>query len=165
MSLSWIQLPDGYTFALENQRSIEVQGVNLVLTDNGGKSRSIPFDNVSQALFVQAAVQVVMVTPANFTSLIKNLVFTSITPNTATVGVNYPSLVVAGTGFLSESTMMNLAKFDDGAGHIIYSWNGIISDSEFDLNATFAVAGVYTVYYSGDGGTTWTTTGLTITAS
>jgi len=95
------------------------------------------------------------------------LVFTSINPNTVSAGLNSPEFFVAGSGYLASG--INYLKLDDGAGNIksysSFTFN-IASDIEIDMAPDGVInTAVYTLYYSTDGGNTWTGTGLTVTAS
>jgi hypothetical protein len=90
--------------------------------------------------------------------------WTSITPNTTPIGSN-AIFAVVGTGFTSA---INTVKFDDGTHSCIT--NVTVSDNANLIigggdNTHFDGAGVYTLYYSTDGGATFNTTGLTVTAS
>jgi hypothetical protein len=91
------------------------------------------------------------------------LTWISITPNTATVGVAFDASVT-GTGFTVSGA--EYIKLDDGTGHIAYG-DECLRTSDSNINAGFDLpaASTYTLYYSLDGGATWTTTGLTVTAS
>lgn len=89
----------------------------------------------------------------------------SITPNNFAAGLNTPSLKIAGSGFAMSG--INALKIDDGAGHSIIWSSGLFHiDSDIQITTSAAGAnavGVWTLYYSVDGGATWTTTGLTVT--
>lgn len=76
-------------------------------------------------------------------------------------------LQIMGTGFSASG--INALKLDDGAGHV-FTYPSITINSDNFMYAAmpinqFTVAGSYVGYYSTDGGSTWTTTGLTITVS
>lgn len=62
---------------------------------------------------------------------------------------------------------INALKIDAGGGRVItYSAGQFSIDSDIQITTSAAGAnwvGVYTLYYSVDGGATWTTTGLTVT--
>ena len=67
--ISWIKLPNGICFPLENQRFIEPSGGNLVLTDYSGGSRAIPFDTASNVAILLQEIEAIMLTPVSFTAL------------------------------------------------------------------------------------------------
>jgi hypothetical protein len=173
--ISWIQLPNGICFPLENQKFIEVQGNNLVLSDYNGGSRAIPFDTATIAASVLTSVQAVMAMPVTFTNLINSLTFAAIgtpNPNPATATVNAPTTyTITGTGFLSALGGSSLVKFDDGASHVEQQALTVNTDTNAQAElVTLTAAATYTIYYSTDGGSTWTvcndgTNNLVITAS
>lgn len=94
-----------------------------------------------------------------------SLTFTSVSPNTC--AQNGSCLAnIYGTGFTGSG--INLIKADDGAGHAPNAVTTLESDTDIYIIFTglgLTPAGVYTLYYSTDNGTTWTTTGKTITSS
>ena len=95
------------------------------------------------------------------------LSFSSVDPNTAIAGAG-GSFTFNGSGFMDSG--INLMKADDGGGNVFATggFTPITSDTSLVVNwdaTTFLPAGVFTIYYSTDNGSTWTTTGLTITSS
>jgi hypothetical protein len=98
-----------------------------------------------------------------FIKNVVSLTFTDIDPTTVTL-VSGMSANITGTGFLGSS--INAMKADDGAGNVLTIYPSITDDSNMWTGSdVFSVPGVYTIYYSTDFGATWTTTGLTVTAS
>jgi hypothetical protein len=99
---------------------------------------------------------------------VASLTFTKITPTTASV-VDAVAAAVAGSGFVGNG--INMMKLDDGAGHVFnFSGSGLYISSDTSLSigaggSAYANAATYTLYYSTDGGTTWTTTNLAVTVS
>jgi len=176
--MTWCEMPADpygvvYTFALENQRSVRAEGNFIYFEDVGGGIKAWEAGDAAYALSLVAAIKVVMTTPptgAPFTVTISppGLTFVSITPNTASVGGTTFAGAVAGTGFLGSGiTDMNL---DDGAGHVISCSFSTDSDIQITLTAllgggSWPASGTYTAYYSTNGGSVWTTTGLTVTVS
>jgi hypothetical protein len=97
---------------------------------------------------------------------VMGLTWAGISPGTATAGTGY-SGVITGTGFLASG--IDLMKADDGLGDIINA-NGPYVQNDTTINVGFdsiglSPAATYTIYYSTDHGTTWTTTGLTVVSS
>lgn len=103
------------------------------------------------------------------------LTFTSVTPSSISVGTG-TSFALAGTGFLASG--ITTLKLDDGAGNVNkwseasnpvggYGVFTIDSDASITMgdSFTYSVATTYTIYYSINGGATWTTTGKTVTVS
>ena len=168
MSLSWCYMPNGYTFALENMRSIKKNGVSLRFTGLDGSVFDYLAGTVENAIALSGSINAAMATPAAFT-VIGGVAptWSGITPNTTTINQTFAG-TIAGTGFLAAG--INYLKFDDGAGHV---FNGLFmnieSDTEIEFdndgNIVFTVAATYTLYFSTDSGSTYTTTGLTVTAS
>jgi hypothetical protein len=103
-------------------------------------------------------------TPTNITDT-GSFTWTSLTPNTYSIsgGVNYDG-TIAGLGFAGAPLSFH---FDDGGGHVLpfvpYSTSNTAISGNIPLGV--AVAGSFTLYYSLDTGSTWTTTGLTLTIS
>lgn len=99
-----------------------------------------------------------------YLSGIISLTFTSISPNASAGGVNVFA-TITGTGFFGVA--INALKAEDGLGNNnVVSMVNTIDDATMTGDfGTFVTTGVFTVYYSTDGGTTWTTTALTITIS
>jgi hypothetical protein len=95
------------------------------------------------------------------------LTFSSVAPNAVSAASTTPTqYTVYGTGFYLSG--INGFKLDDGAGDTGGMWAGLVNDGVFTPEPTVIpnhVPGVYTLYYTTDFGATWTTTGLTITAS
>lgn len=97
-----------------------------------------------------------------------SLAWTSVTPSTYTIGNPDQGYAIVGTGFISAG--INAIKFDDGAGHqqILSVGFGLTITSSTEIDAapfSFDDVGVFTIYYSVDNGSTWITTGLTVTTS
>lgn len=95
--------------------------------------------------------------------------FASVYPPATSITYSGTDLDITGTNFLLSG--INLYKLDDGAGHVFV---GVLNPGVYNLTDTFmnfneipqvTFAAVYTLYYSTNNGSSWTTTGLTITAS
>ena len=108
----------------------------------------------------------------NDTSVLSNAIFygqafTSVSSATWVVG-NGGTILLTGQGF-SGLTALTRLEVNDGAGHIHQTSSlTITSDTSITMGfstAAFPAAGVYTLFISYDGGQTWTSTLLTITAS
>lgn len=101
--ISWIQLPNGYCFPLELQKGIEVQGINLVLSDVNGGSKSIPFDTSAGANIALKEVIAVMTTPITFTALpplITRIIPADFNAQTDTITIQGFGFSQAAAGFL-----------------------------------------------------------------
>jgi hypothetical protein len=96
-----------------------------------------------------------------------SLIFTSVSPNTASGFSQLYDGVITGTGFALSG--INLMKLDDGVGHAFnFTTMTISNDTTINIElmgAQITPVGVFTIYYSKNAGATWTTTGLTITSS
>jgi hypothetical protein len=126
-------------------------------------------NNISLAL---QAIPAVPPTPAAF-------VWTSVTPNTATIGVVPPpgegTFNVLGGGFLGNMVgAAQFFKFDDGGGNVVTIGLTVVSDTVITFtggfDSWFGVAATYTIYYNPNPNAQssspgWISTGLTITAS
>jgi hypothetical protein len=156
-------MPNGFTFALENQQGIMVNGSQILFKSNSGND--IIYDAVdnTSASNLFGAIVAVMTAPANYTSIAVGLTWASIVPSAVASGVS-TAFMINGTGFSLFGVDENIV-FDDGAGHTITQSTTVTSDSVLTSNAnvTFPVAGSYTVYYGFGCG--WTTTGLVVTVS
>ena len=96
------------------------------------------------------------------------LSWASITPDNTAGSVNNPQFTIAGSGFSNSG--INAIKLSQGvvSGMWLPGFNmNIASDISIVLNAGYFYMSpaVYTLYYSTDNGATWTTTGLTVTAT
>jgi hypothetical protein len=96
---------------------------------------------------------------------ISALAWTSCAPSSS---LAFNPIVVSGAGFLASG--IDTMKLDDGTNAYPFPAGGgvtlaINSDAQMTLANAIDTppAGVYTLYYSTDGGGTWTTTGLTVT--
>jgi hypothetical protein len=99
-----------------------------------------------------------------FVSDIVSLTFASITPNTVTTAELHYTPTVAGTGFLGSG--INALKLDDSLGNQNLASANIVDDANMTGDfGHFIAIGTFTLYYSTDGGTSWTNTGLTVTVS
>jgi hypothetical protein len=163
-------MPDGQRVNLAGT-SYAVSGSSVVFTFQGGGTYTYAAGSSGAAQNVLSQVDAANSgTPGLRIIGTGALVWTSITPDTASVGFNYVP-TVAGSGFLNQN-FTNL-KLDDGSGHAVNLPLGefTVSDDEniiLDLNTDgyiISYAGTYTLYFSTDGGATWTSTTLTITAS
>lgn len=169
-----------YTFALENQKSVRAEGEFVYFEDFAGTVKAWEAGDEAYALSLVAAIKVVMTTPpttAPFTVTIGvSLAFTSVTPSTSSVGVALEP-IIAGSGFVMSG--IDTMKADDGSGHV-NTWsidsapvfgNGVFtidSDNQITLGDNgyaYPAAGTYTIYYSTNGGGSYTTTGKTIAVS
>jgi hypothetical protein len=93
------------------------------------------------------------------------LTWTSVTPNTVTTAELHFTPAIVGTGFLGSG--IQYLKLHDGLGNENISTPVNIAD-DANMSADFGhfiVTGVFTLYYSTDFGSSWTTTGLTVTVS
>lgn len=94
----------------------------------------------------------------------KAFIWESISPNTFDLS-GFDEIQVFGQRFTSR---INGLRFDDGFGHISTLSITLTSSIQFDtdnFSSPFPVVGVYTLFYTVDGGATWLTTGLTVTVS
>lgn len=172
MSKSWCQLPDGYTFALENLQAIKINGATIRLFGTGGNNYDFIAGNNMYAQSILLAIAVVMQTPAPWTVITGSqpATWVDIAPDTATVGT-FTGFNVEGTNFLLIVTGGFALRANDRNGHITHlnvnagfvTSTAISVDSQ--LVGAFPVAGIYYVEFTTDNGNTWTDTGLIITAS
>ena len=130
--------------------------------DSGSAQRIVSQINDALNGFITGAVQIVdTATPT------PGMVWTSITPSTATSGLNTPAFTIAGTGFLASG--INKLKLDTGTGSsIVYDAGTFAIASDIAINTGPVGANIvaaYTLFYSIDGGASWTTTALTVTFS
>lgn len=141
--------------------------VNLALSNNAVLATFVATDAASAGRMINA-INTAMDVAGNDFTVINNfssgLTFISATPNTGTVGAAYAG-ILAGTGFALAG--IGELMLDDGSFTVI-SPIGIDGPTDTAMNissASLPPALAYTLYYSKDGGSTWTTTGLTITTS
>lgn len=96
------------------------------------------------------------------------LVWTSVSPDTATAGATY-SGTITGSGFETLNGTLTFIQAKDSAGHIFNDdGNSIVSDTEIDFGfdgTPLTPAGVYELYYVTGGGVYKNATGLSITSS
>ena len=160
-------MPNGYTFALENQSAVQVQGSAVLLYGVNGVPFSYEAGLAASAVSLYNQIKTIMTTPANFTAITTGLVWTSITPNTVTAAANLPAFTIIGSGF--DGSGINSLKFNgSGFTYVLASQFTIVSDTEIDIYADIVdtlSAATWTLYYSNDGGVTWTATALTVVAS
>lgn len=95
------------------------------------------------------------------------LTWVSVAPSTATVAAGSGSFAITGTGF-QLTPFFGYFKVDDGSGDTNTLAMAVNSDTSITMtggfDSWFPAPGNYTVYYTLDG-STFTTTGLTITVS
>jgi len=164
-----IILPDGRRFSIENvdYHAIETT-VIFTLLDTSTK--------IYQCTSATAAAQMItdlntfVANTALFITTLSDagvVTWSSVTPNAYTLGNTAQDYIIAGTLFLGSN--VNAFKGDNGTpGQEGYFTPLILSDTQIDMangNVSFDFAGIYTLYYSTDNGTSWTTTGLTVTVT
>lgn len=97
-----------------------------------------------------------------------SLVWTSITPSTMSAGLDSQVYDIVGTGFIQFLADNLVLKLDNGTpAQTILTTAGPNSDTliQFITDPTPMFASTYTLYYSIDSGSNWTTTGLTVTVT
>ena len=99
-----------------------------------------------------------------------SLVFTSIAPNSVLAADDSYVLTLTGSDFITlclNGAVSASFKLDDGGGQVLISGNDPFPPTNTIIGLYFAnpphTPATYTLYYSTDGGNTWTTTGLTVT--
>lgn len=169
--LTSVLLPDGARFYVKDIVSVWVDTgaptiVNIGLAGDTAAhaytaADASAADNIRKQ--VESAVSGATTGSIEITDTSLSLIYSGVVPNL----IGFPSAFngyLIGTGFLASG--INAAKGDDGSGNVfVFSVVTIMDDSNiFMTYGPIAPASVYTVYVSTDGGTNWTTTGLTITA-
>jgi hypothetical protein len=94
------------------------------------------------------------------------LEFDSVNPSLVTAGFPY-SGTLTGYGFYTLPGGLLVIQANDASGHTNAMAAGVDFDYEISFSAgagAFLPAGIYTVYYSTNSGTTLKTTGLKITS-
>ena len=163
-------LPDGSSIILDNLIGFKASGQLLIFEKADGSQRVYAATAPDSAAYMITQLQTFVAT-ANLTATIAeiSLAWTSVVPSSVAVGASIGSETVNGSGFLASG--INSMKFDDGSGHVftIAAGSGlnIASDIkiQFETGYNFTPAGTYTLYYSTDNGSNWTTTGKTVTVS
>jgi hypothetical protein len=111
---SWIQMPDGYTFALENIKSAQVLADGVLLTDFSNQTYLWPAGGSFLAGSYVAAIQAVMAVPAAFT------VLQPLIPYISSVVLDNPDItlcanvVIRGAGFAAGT--VGKLHFEDAPG-------------------------------------------------
>lgn len=164
---SWIHMPDGSVFALESMKSLQVQGATLILTDNNNQALAYPCGNEAGALSLKAQIVVVMKAPAPWTDVSLALVWTSLTPNTASLADKSYSGLIVGSGFTPITAGLQPLASSDAVTfypmYVVVNDDTTMGVSFYDGSTPMPPAATYTIYYTNDGGATKTTTGLTLT--
>lgn len=168
-----VVFPDGQQFFVANISSLQASSANVIVgvgtvvnaytfaATDAPTAKSI-VNQINQAKIGLLSGAVILSNGAGLT-------WASVTPTTATLAVTNV-WDVQGTGFSTAG--INNFKADDGSGDALGASGYFFLNSDTDATLggqdgefRFFVAGVYTLYYSTDSGTTWISTGLTITAS
>ena len=110
MSLSWIQLPDGYTFALENQKSVEPLDSSLVFVGLDGSKTIWQAGSSYNALALNSAIQGIMATPATFTALSVPVMLVAL--SSSAFDITTAALTIHGFGFTAAT--IGKLRFEDG---------------------------------------------------
>lgn len=165
--LPWVQRADGSLLNCETGAGIRQDGKFIYLEPPAGARRAVDCLTSDRAGTLLG--QIVAAASPVVEAAVLAPVWTSVTPATTPINSNF-SAAIAGSGF--STLNLTTLKADDGSGNVTPLFFGAIeTDTEMDIvtgtdgQPLFPVAGVYTIYYSTDHGTTWTTTGLTVTAS
>lgn len=110
-------------------------------------------------------VPTMLASPITIEDTASTLTWVSIDPAVSSIGGSY-NFIITGTGFTS---VINGLRLDHGAGSLVpLNLSGVTSQTELDADNFFNPlpnTGTFTLYYSTDGGATWTTTALTVTVS
>lgn len=114
MGLSWIQLPDGHNFALENASGFNVANGALTIYFSNGTSYLFQAGNNGVAAAVLNQIQGVMATPAAFTQIAGLMGIASISP--VQFDVTTATVNIYGAGF--DPNTAGKLYFDDTQGGI-----------------------------------------------
>ena len=170
----FITLPDLQRVPIDGNMFVPKQNTLVISNASGQTLYSYACVNIAGATAMAAQVDAAITAQAtNFNSVTEvtdtgAIVWTSITPNTAAAGA-YNPYYITGTGFMGSG--INGIQFR-GANSSSDYLNCIISSDTniypFSQGSGYPVAfqaDVYTIYFSIDNGSTWATTGLTVTVS
>lgn len=140
MPAAWCQMPDGYRFSLDNQKSVHVEGSNVVLTAPDGSRYLWPAGHPLYAASVVTAITAVMaVGAAGNTQIIAAPVITNVVMDNP--DITLANLIVTGFGFVAAT--VGKIYWDDAGG-------GRDADGYFS-NCTFVSGTKMTAVYGGPG--------------
>lgn len=158
-----MQLPDGTLSNLDTGSSFKVSGSTVAYqAANGGKGYSIPCGTNANALLIFG--QLVAATSA--TVIVTSPTWSSINPNSVVHDVAFPNFALVGTGFVAAGITNFQFQYSSYTVPVApFSVNSDTGITIADGVDEFGYAGTWTLYYSTNGGSSWTTTGLTVTAT
>lgn len=161
-----IQLPDGRRINLSLVGDYAGSSTNLVFTYTAGGTATYAAGSSGELANAIGQVDLIMTNGRAGVNMIGvlALVWTSITPNTGAAFMYPYAATIVGTGFITSG--ITTLKLDDGVGNVVTFTPGTIT-SDTSINAYWPIgpAGTYTLYFSTNGGSSYTTTGLTVTIS
>jgi hypothetical protein len=110
---SWIQLPDGYTFALEAMRTIVADGAAVVLTPADG-TPAVRWDatDARYAALVMTALQGIMTSPSGFQTVTPAPIIDSVVLSQE--DITLATVTITGCGFYART--VGKLYFEDTSG-------------------------------------------------
>ena len=175
MALNYIITPQGNFINLQDGTRPSLATDVITWANSVGTVKAETYANNAQAAWLFSLITKVIASNLNVNPDLSTLSllygatsgWTSVNPTTASVGGLGAFFYLIGFGFATLG-ITNL-KFDDGAGNV-NAWHAFHVDADTQIAGSSSttvpfVATTYTVYYSIDSGSTWVSTGLTMTAS